>query len=102
MLTVHADGTSAYALDSATPAVKALNDGQSLTETFSYTITEADGDRSSATLKVTINGVSDDKIIIGGNNSDTIYGAGGNDVLIGDRGGVNTIITKGQDYNIPF
>ena len=100
VLTVHADGSYTYALDSANPAVKALNDGQSLTETFSYTITDADGDRSSATLKVTINGVSDDKIIIGGNNSDTIYGAGGNDVLIGDRGGVNTIITKGQDYNI--
>ena len=40
-------------------AVQALDDGQKLTETFQYTMQDADGDQSSATLTITINGSND-------------------------------------------
>ncbi|MCO7233575.1 retention module-containing protein, partial [Cobetia sp. Dlab-2-AX] len=46
-LTLEADGSYSYVLDNANPAVQSLDDGESLTDVFSYTITDADGDASS-------------------------------------------------------
>ncbi|MCW9709729.1 Ig-like domain-containing protein [Avibacterium sp. 21-586] len=96
---VNADGTYSYTLNHNNAAVKVLGEGQALTETFNYHITDNDGDTSAAKLTLTINGVAAGKTTIGTNDSDTINGASGNDVLIGDRGGYETIITKGKDYN---
>jgi VCBS repeat-containing protein len=58
-LTLNADGSYSYALDNANVTVNALRNGQTLTETFTYTITDADGDTGSANLVITINGVTD-------------------------------------------
>jgi VCBS repeat-containing protein len=58
-LTLNSDGTYTYALDNTNGDVQALNDGQSLTETFNYTISDSDGDSSNADLVITINGVTD-------------------------------------------
>nr|WP_298897279.1 DUF5801 repeats-in-toxin domain-containing protein [uncultured Altererythrobacter sp.] len=58
-LVLDADGSYTYTLDNADPAVQALDETQSLTETFTYTITDGDGDTSSTTLKITINGTND-------------------------------------------
>src|SRR3546814_12560639 len=43
-LTLNADGSYSYALDNANSAVQGLSAGQILTEIFSYTITDGDGD----------------------------------------------------------
>ena len=59
VLTLNADGSYAYALDNGNPAVNALKDGETLTETFTYAITDADGDSAMATLTITITGVTD-------------------------------------------
>ncbi|MDT3709389.1 MAG: retention module-containing protein, partial [Pseudomonadaceae bacterium] len=53
-LVLNADGTYSYALNSSLPAVQGLDDGETLTETFIYTMQDADGDPSSATLTITI------------------------------------------------
>ncbi|WP_175126288.1 VCBS domain-containing protein, partial [Achromobacter animicus] len=53
------DGTWSYQLNNSLPAVQALNNGQTLTETIRYTITDADGDKSEAVLTITINGQTD-------------------------------------------
>ncbi|MBV7500352.1 retention module-containing protein, partial [Achromobacter sp. ACM05] len=53
------DGTWSYQLNNSLPAVQALNNGQTLTETIHYTITDADGDKSEAVLTITINGQTD-------------------------------------------
>ena len=58
-LTLNADGSYSYALDNTDPAVQALNAGQTLTEVFTYTLTDADGDASNTTLTITINGRSE-------------------------------------------
>ncbi|QKV57524.1 MAG: retention module-containing protein [Dechloromonas sp.] len=58
-LTLNADGTYSYRLDNTNVAVNALKSGDSLSETFSYTITDADGDTSTTTLTITINGTTD-------------------------------------------
>ena len=58
-IVVNADGTYSYTLDNNNAAVNALKDGETLTETVSYTIVDADGDPSAATLTITINGRTD-------------------------------------------
>lgn len=58
-LTLGANGTYSYALDNTNPTVNALNNGGTLTELYTYRITDADGDFSDTTLTITINGVTD-------------------------------------------
>ncbi|WP_198162432.1 VCBS domain-containing protein, partial [Bosea sp. WAO] len=58
-LTLNADGSYSYALDNSDPRVNALRDGETLTEVFTYRITDADGDESTATLTITITGRTD-------------------------------------------
>ena len=55
-IVLNPNGTYTYTLDGTNDAVRALEEGESLTETIHYTITDADGDTSSATLTITING----------------------------------------------
>ena len=57
--TLHTDGTWSYDLDNNLPAVRALAPGDSLTETFTYTVSDNHGGTSSNTLTVTINGTND-------------------------------------------
>src|SRR5690606_21679865 len=57
--TANADGTYSYVLDNTNPAVNALNDGQTLTETFSYQVRDADGDVDHASVTININGRTD-------------------------------------------
>mgnify|MGYP002142527196 CR=1 FL=1 len=58
-LVLNADGSYTYTLNNGDPAVNALNNGQTLTDSYTYTITDADGDTSTATLTITINGTTD-------------------------------------------
>src|SRR5690606_10949969 len=57
-LTYKTDGTWSYTLDNSLPAVQALKAGETVTEAFNYTLTDADGDQSPATLTVTITGTN--------------------------------------------
>ena len=58
-LALKADGSYAYTLDNTNPAVNALNDGQTLTDAFTYQISDGHGGTSSAALTVTIHGTTD-------------------------------------------
>jgi len=58
-LVIGADGSYVYDLDDTNATVDALATGSSLTDTFTYEITDSDGDTSTATLTITINGVTD-------------------------------------------
>ena len=64
-LVLGADGSYSYTLDNTNPAVQGLDANQSLTEVFSYTITDGDGDAATTTLTITIDG-ADDGITING------------------------------------
>jgi VCBS repeat-containing protein len=68
-LTMNADGRYSYALNNDNPAVQGLDGDDTLTEVFTYTITDGDGDPSTTSLTVTING-SDDPITINGLNAE--------------------------------
>ncbi|RKG29704.1 hypothetical protein D7V21_16980, partial [Acinetobacter guerrae] len=58
-LVLNSDGSYSYTVDPNNATVNALKDGGKLTETFSYTIKDADGDWSTTTLTITINGHTD-------------------------------------------
>ncbi|MEJ8855603.1 VCBS domain-containing protein [Variovorax robiniae] len=64
-LTLNADGSYSYTVDNANPAVEALRiETDTLTEVFTYTLVDAAGASSTATLTVTIHGRDDDPIAI--------------------------------------
>ena len=58
-IVLKADGSYTYELNNNDPRVNALLDGQKLEDTFTYTIRDADGDLSTTTITVTINGHTD-------------------------------------------
>ncbi|MGE8444138.1 MAG: VCBS domain-containing protein, partial [Comamonas testosteroni] len=57
------DGTWSYQLNNSLSAVQALKEGQLLTETIRYTVTDADGDSSVAVLTITIKGTNDIPVV---------------------------------------
>ena len=50
------DGTYSYILNNNDPRVQVLKDGETLTEEFTYTYTDADGDIAEGKVTITING----------------------------------------------
>jgi len=57
-LTLHADGSYTYVLDTRLSDVASLDANRTLADVFVYTITDADGDTSEARLTVTIGGLT--------------------------------------------
>ncbi|GGB86266.1 hypothetical protein GCM10011494_00710 [Novosphingobium endophyticum] len=62
-LQLNLDGSYTYEPDTA--AVQGLDDGEQVTDTFSYTIKDADGDTSTAQLTVTVTGANDAPVVTG-------------------------------------
>ena len=62
-ITLNPDGTYSYTLNNDNEAVKALTDGQTLTEEFTYTYTDADGDVAEGKVTITINGVDNGVVV---------------------------------------
>ena len=101
-VTINADGSYEFV---ASAASASLVQGQSATDSFTYTIVDGEGVTSTATLTVTINGVGGgvfsgdgvligtawDDIMTGGAGSDVIVGGGGNDVIDGGAGAPNEL-----------
>ncbi len=63
-LTIHPDGTYTYTLDNTSNATQALAQGASATERFTYVVEDAQGERVSSTLTVTVNGTNDQPEIV--------------------------------------
>nr|WP_314355814.1 VCBS domain-containing protein [uncultured Achromobacter sp.] len=56
------DGAYRYEINSLSPALIALNPGETATENFIYTLQDAQGGKSSATLAIVIHGVQDQPV----------------------------------------
>ncbi|HEX6376228.1 MAG TPA: cadherin domain-containing protein [Allosphingosinicella sp.] len=67
-------------------AFDALAPGQSVVDTFTYTVTDGNGLTSTATVSMTVTGIADGVSLSGGNGSDTLTGTGGEDTLNGGNG----------------
>ena len=58
-VTIAANGTYSFALNNGNAAVQALGVGETLTESFNYTISDGNGGTSTSTLTITITGTND-------------------------------------------
>lgn len=64
-LTLRADGTYTYVVDNANPVVEALNPGDTITESFNYTLLDHPGGLTdTAVLTLTIRGVNDAPVAV--------------------------------------
>ncbi len=72
------DGTFVYDV-SGVAAADALNDGETLTDTFDYTISDGNGGFDTATVTVTINGSTDNQLVLA--VSDTAIAVEGGPVI---------------------
>jgi VCBS repeat-containing protein len=59
VLTIRADGGYTYALDNTDIDVDDLDTGQSLTDSFTYNVSDGHGHTASAVLRIRINGITD-------------------------------------------
>ena len=96
-VTQNPDGTFSYD-PSGSEALTALDDGETATDTFTYTITDEHGASRTATVTVlvtgtggsdipvgaTLVGTESDDVLVGTGGDDNIAGLGGDDILIGD------------------
>ena len=90
-LLLNADGTYTYTLTNADPAVQGLSTGETLTEEFHYTIRDGDGDESTTTLTITIQGTDDAPVL--GNDTKHVSEEGlfgGNQDTVPDTGIIDT------------
>ena len=62
-LTINSDGTYSYVLDNTDPVVDALDIGETLSDTFDYTVSDLQGGTATASLTITINGANDAPIV---------------------------------------
>ncbi|MBC7756698.1 MAG: type I secretion C-terminal target domain-containing protein, partial [Bdellovibrio sp.] len=62
-VTIAANGTYTYNLNNALPATNALSQGQTVTDSFSYTVKDTAGATSTTTLTVTVTGTNDAPIV---------------------------------------
>ena len=69
LLTVNADGSYSY---DPNGQFDALNDGETATDTFTYTVSDGNGGTDTATVTVTINGSTDNTAPIANNDTLTV------------------------------
>jgi VCBS repeat-containing protein len=115
-LTLNANGSYSYTVNDANATVNLLNTGDTITDTFTYRVTDGTANSNTANLTITIFGKDENCLVVGTNVNDNasqtvdhqvdtsryapegdVQGGTGNDVLIGDVGGV----TSGS-YNLTF
>ena len=58
-IVVNGDGTYTYTIDNTNADVDALDNGETLTESFTYTLTDNEGGTATATVTITIDGAND-------------------------------------------
>ena len=101
---INDDGEWVYTLDNGHADVRALNSGETLTDTFEVNVTDNEGSAQTQTITITISGrtdvlgtngpdgslgdasTSDNQAIFGFNSGDTLTGGSGDDLLVGGYG----------------
>ena len=63
-VTIGANGAYTYVVNNADPAVNALNAGGTLTDSFTYQVSDGAGGTSSTTLAITIHGTDDAPVAV--------------------------------------
>lgn len=77
-------------------AIDELAQDESLLDTFTYTVVDANGATHTARLTITVDGAVDGVTLYGGNGNDVLHGSEGDDFLYGGNG-TDTLIGYGGD-----
>jgi VCBS repeat-containing protein len=111
--TMSVDSDGNYSFEVFRDIKDGLQPGESITETFSYSVTDHDGDTATATLTINIggylnvlgsmgvdnlNGTALNEYLIAGEQDDSLGGAGGDDILLGGLG--NDLLTGGSGEDV--
>ncbi|WP_395446400.1 beta strand repeat-containing protein (plasmid) [Aminobacter sp. UC22_36] len=117
-LVQNGDGTWSYVLDNSRAATQALTASSNLSYTLHYTMTDADGDTSPATLTITITGANDSASVVTAaleGPDATVYEAGlnpngsnagatsettGGSFTISATDGIQNIVIGGQSFTL--
>lgn len=118
-LKIHLDGDKVGQFDFSAKGNLSFGPSGQLTQSFTYVVSDGDGDRAAADLDICIRG--DQSVLVVGSNADdtpnssvphhvpsqyddgkgAIEGTFGNDVLIGDLGGAKPpVVQPAENYNI--
>jgi len=89
-LTLNADGSYRYVIDNDSPAVQALSPGQTLTEIFTYQVTDAGGLSAITTLTITIQGANDAPLAVDDQGSASAGASDGSPAPVNASGNVIT------------
>ncbi|MFV3370845.1 VCBS domain-containing protein [Pseudomonas sp. NY15435] len=89
-LTMNADGSYRYVVDNSNPVVNALSPGQTLTEVFTYQVTDKGGLSAIATLTITIQGANDAPMAVDDHNTATAGASDGSPAPVNASGNVIT------------
>ncbi|MGB3402776.1 MAG: Ig-like domain-containing protein [Microcoleaceae cyanobacterium] len=101
-LTINDDGSYEYSVDNTNSDVQALGVGDSVIETFTYTVSDGNGGTDTATIEITVNGMNDNPVATDNSNGVTKTAttpATGNVIDDNDGDGVDSDI-DGDSINI--
>ncbi|MCA0973494.1 VCBS domain-containing protein [Halomonas denitrificans] len=90
ILTINPDGSYTYVIDDTVPAVEALASGDTLSETFTYRVTDALGLDGAAVLTITIRGAQDAPIATDNSTSAQAPSTDGSTAAVDGRGNLIT------------
>jgi gliding motility-associated-like protein len=88
----NSEGSYTFSLDNSNATVQALNNGETLTETFSYSITDGNEGTASANLIITINGK--DEVVL---NTDPVAVKDSISMLETDEASSGNLLTNDSD-----
>ena len=85
-MVVGADGSYTYTADQS--AADELDAGDTATDSFTYTVTDGQGETDTATLVITVTGINDDPVAVNDtdavNENATITESSGSELLVAD------------------
>ncbi len=87
---MNADGSYRYVVDNSNPVVNALSPGETLTEVFTYQVTDKGGLSAIATLTITIQGANDAPVAVDDHNTATAGASDGSPAPVNASGNVIT------------
>ncbi|KJJ97884.1 adhesin [Pseudomonas sp. 21] len=87
-LTMNADGSYSYVVDNSNPRVNALSPGETLTEVFTYQVTDKGGLSAIATLTITIQGANDAPVAVDDHANATAGSSDGSSLPVNTSGNV--------------
>ncbi|MEO0413947.1 MAG: VCBS domain-containing protein, partial [Verrucomicrobiota bacterium] len=90
-LSINSSGGYSYSVNNSLPAVQALDDGQNVTETFTYSQVDGDGSTITETLTITVHGENDEPVVSNVSAGPELYTVAGSGLNVAPAGTITDI-----------